>query len=344
MLKTGLVVDPRYLDHKTPDYHPESPSRLTALIEMADNLERKGIVRIAPRMASKKEILLVHERSHYDLIAETAGMTSFAIDADTFLSAKSFDTACLSAGGFLAVIQSVMEGEVDNGFALVRPPGHHAESNRAMGFCLFNNVAIGAALLLEQYKLERILILDWDVHHGNGTQRSFYDDPRVLYVSLHQYPFYPGTGSADETGSGDGKGYTLNIPLPGGCGDPEYLAAFQSIIEPVCNQFGPQFVLVSAGFDAHRLDPLASMNVTQSGFAEMARRMLAVANAHAGGRFASVLEGGYSLDALRSSVGSVIETMGESNPARTDTAGADDNQILSGVRRIQSRFWNLEGS
>ncbi|MFH1754628.1 MAG: histone deacetylase, partial [Candidatus Latescibacterota bacterium] len=230
--------------------------------------------------------------SHYDLIARTAGVSSFALDADTFLSAKSFDTARLSAGGFLAVVEAVMDGRIDNGFAMVRPPGHHAECDRAMGFCLFNNVAIAAAMLLEKYKLERVLILDWDVHHGNGTQRSFYDDPRVMYISLHQYPYYPGTGGADDTGSGDGKGYTVNIPFPGGCGDREYLAAFHSVILPICAQFEPQFVLISAGFDAHAQDPMANMNVTENGFAAMARSLQIVADHHAHGRCAAVLEGG----------------------------------------------------
>jgi acetoin utilization deacetylase AcuC-like enzyme len=340
MLRTGIVADPRYLDHETPDYHPESPSRLKTLIEMADTIERDGIVRLQPGMAKQDEILLVHERSHYDLVAATAGRPSFAFDADTSVSAKSFEAAQLSAGGFITVIESIMAGEIDNGFAMVRPPGHHAESNRAMGFCLFNNVAIAAAVLLERHKLERILIVDWDVHHGNGTQRSFYDDARVLYVSLHQFPFYPGTGSADEAGMGDGKGYTVNIPLPGGCGDREYIAAFQSIIEPICKQFKPQFVLISAGFDAHKLDPLASMNVTDDGFIAMAGSMLAVASTHAQGRFAAVLEGGYSLEALRSSVRSVVEVMGQTNTTAKQPASGDMS-VLSNIIRIQNRFWNL---
>jgi acetoin utilization deacetylase AcuC-like enzyme len=340
MLNTGLVVDARYLDHESPNYHPECPSRIRTLIEMADHLDREDIVRLEPRTARKEEILLVHQRSHYDLLERTAGAASSAIDADTFLSPKSFDTARLSAGGLLAVVEAIMDGMIHNGFALVRPPGHHAEGNRAMGFCLFNNVAIAAAVLLERYNLERILILDWDVHHGNGTQQIFYDDPRVLYISLHQYPFYPGTGATDETGTGDGKGYTVNIPLPGGCGDREYLAAFQSIIEPVCDRFDPQFVLLSAGFDAHRLDPLAGMNVTQDGFTAMARSILAVANNHGGGRFAAVLEGGYSLDALRSSVECVIGVMGEEDAVGID-AEPGDIDLLSGVRRILARYWDL---
>ncbi len=341
MLRTGLVADSRYLQHETPPGHPERPDRLRVLLDMIEARERKGLVRLDPRVAKREEIIRVHKPTHYDLVAETAGASHFAFDADTYTSPGSFDAALLSAGGLLAIVEAIMAGDIDNGFGLVRPPGHHAEWNRAMGFCLFNNVAIAARLLLEEHGIERILIVDWDVHHGNGTQRTFYTDPRVLYVSTHQYPFYPGTGDVGEVGSGDGLGFTVNIPLRAGGGDREYIAAFRQIIAPICRQFDPRFVLVSAGFDAHMLDPLANMNVTDEGFASMARILLDVAGEHANGRFAAVLEGGYDLDALRRSVDRVLEEMGKESPAGELPTAASDIDVISRVEAVQRQYWNL---
>ena len=253
MLRTAVVIDERYENHDTGYGHPERAERVAALRDLVESLGGAGPTRLEPRPATPEEIELVHAEEHLQRVAGTAGGGPTAFDADTPVSSRSYETALLASGGFLALVDTIMADGADNGFALVRPPGHHAEADRAMGFCLFNNVAVAARSLCERHGLDRVLVVDWDVHHGNGTQHSFADDRKVLYVSTHQYPFYPGTGRVEEVGVGDGKGFTLNVPLPAGCGDGEFLDAFVRLIDPVCRQFEPQFVLVSAGFDAHLL-------------------------------------------------------------------------------------------
>jgi len=251
-------------------------------------------------------------------------------------------TACLAVGGVLTLLDGVMAGRLRNGFALVRPPGHHAEPERAMGFCLFNNVAIGAAYLRARYHLERILVVDWDVHHGNGTQHAFARDPGVLYVSTHRYPFYPGTGALDEVGDADGAGYTVNIPFPGGVGDAEYLEAFHTVIEPIALQYAPQLVLISAGFDPHRRDPLGGMRVTEAGFAAMARSLIDVAERVAAGRCVAVLEGGYDLNAIRNSAAVVLDELsGAGGPLPPPPAPSCARPILDAVRAAQRHFWKF---
>jgi acetoin utilization deacetylase AcuC-like enzyme len=217
---------------------------------------------------------------------------------DVGISEKSYEIALLAAGGGLALADQIMQGKIQNGFGLVRPPGHHAEKELAMGFCIFNNIAILAKYLQKKHGLEKILILDWDVHHGNGTQHTFYEDPSVLYVSLHQYPFYPGTGASHEMGSGRGKGFTLNCPMPAGSGDKDYETAFLKKILPKVRDFKPEFVLISAGFDAHFADPLASINLSTEFYGWMTERMMEIAGKHSSGRIISLLEGGYNLDYL----------------------------------------------
>ena len=212
-------------------------------------------------------------------------------------------------------VTPIKSGRADNGLALVRPPGHHAEINRAMGFCLFNNVAVAAAHLRRQDGIERVAIVDWDVHHGNGTQDVFYSDPRVLFVSLHQHPLYPGTGMVIETGAGEGDGYTVNVPLPAGKGDADYVRAFEQIVAPATREFDPDFVLVSAGFDTDGRDPLGGMNMTAAGFAALTRILMDVARDRCGGRLAAVLEGGYSLEALEEGVGAVLWELGNEGGA-----------------------------
>src|SRR5262245_4359693 len=242
---TAVVLDERMLAHEPGRGHPERPDRLRVLLEHLG--DASSLVHLGARAASEEEIARVHSPDHVAHAAATAGRR-VVLDPDTVTSPGSYEAARLAAGSLLVACEAVLAGEITNGFALVRPPGHHAERDRAMGFCLFNNVALAAAWLRAR-GLARVAIIDWDVHHGNGTQHLFEDDPSVLYVSTHQYPYYPGTGAADEVGRGAGAGRTLNLPFPVGFGDAEYARAFAEVIAPVCRQFAPEFLLVSAGFD-----------------------------------------------------------------------------------------------
>jgi acetoin utilization deacetylase AcuC-like enzyme len=310
---TALLIDEAFLDHETPAGHPERADRIRRLLSHDALFARAGVVRMAAgRKATRDELLLVHTPAHVDRVAATGGKPHVAFDPDTHTSDLSYQTALLAAGGVLAVIDAVVRGEAVRAFALVRPPGHHAEDDRAMGFCLFNNVAVGARYLIERHGLERVLVVDWDVHHGNGTQQIFYDDDRVLYASLHQYPLYPGTGAERETGVGRGEGFTVNVPVAAGGGDEEYAAALRTVVLPAAERFRPQFVLVSAGFDAHRDDPLASLRVTEAGFAAMTSLLMDIAGRLCEGRLVAVLEGGYDLEALARSVEAVVGTMADS--------------------------------
>jgi acetoin utilization deacetylase AcuC-like enzyme len=340
-VKTALVVDRRYQAHDPGRGHPESPERIQVILDALGNYRRPGLLALEPRPATAAEIALNHDEAHIASVAATAGRPFHAFDADTPTSSRSYETAILAAGGVLALLEAVMAGDADNGFAFVRPPGHHAEADRAMGFCLFNNVAIAARVLRERFGLARVLVVDWDVHHGNGTQHSFYDDPSVLYVSTHQYPFYPGTGAASEVGTGAAKGRTLNVPLPAGCGDDEYVAAFTDLIAPVAAQFRPEFVLISAGFDAHRRDPLAGMNVTEAGFRAMARVLMRVAHEHAGGRLAGVLEGGYDMAALRSTVPVVLDELAAATLNEPLATAKPETGVLDAARAAQRPYWDV---
>ena len=309
-MKTGIVRDPRYLDHVMDPFHPESPERLVSLYDMLDERDMRGqYVPVETRLASHDEISMVHARHYIDLVAATAGKVHTYLDPDTSTCPDSYETALLAAGGMMNAVDAVMEGTARNAFALVRPPGHHAEAGRAAGFCIFNNVAIGACHAMKKYGLRRILIVDWDLHHGNGTQRTFYDDRRVLYFSTHQYPFYPGTGSLNETGRGEGLGYTINVPLRRGPGDGEFVRIFRRILEPVASACEPELVLLSAGFDIHFQDPLGGMNVRPSGFAALTRVLMNIADRHCRGRFAVTLEGGYHIDGMTQSVKAVLKEM-----------------------------------
>ncbi len=342
MADTGVVIDARYAAHDTGAGHPERPERIEVLLPLIEPVT-DGIVAVAARPATGDELALVHDGAYVEEVASTATERQwFAFDADTPTSPQSYDTARLAAGGLLALIDAVMLGTVRNGFAFVRPPGHHAERHRAMGFCLFNNVAVGAEYLRRRHGLERILVVDWDLHHGNGTQHMFEADPGVLYVSTHQYPYYPGTGALDEVGRGEGEGFTVNLAFPAGFGDAEYRDAFTRIVEPIALQYAPQFVLISAGFDAHARDPLGGMEVTEAGFAAMARSLLRVADASAGGRCAAILEGGYDLTAIRSSSSDVLdELVGDQTPIpeapRPSRAGA----LIERIKQVQARYWRL---
>lgn len=308
---TGFVSDPRYLEHLTGPGHPERPERLQAIWqELQHRSLWQRLLHLAPRPATEQELTLVHPPEYVHFLRRSVPAHGLVwIDPDTALSAASYEVARLAVGGVLRAAEAILAGECRNAFCAIRPPGHHAERAHAMGFCLFNNVAIAARFVQQHAGLERILILDWDVHHGNGTQHIFEEDPTVYYISLHQFPLYPGTGRAEERGRGAGLGYTLNIPLPPGSGEEAYRRAFAEQIAPAVERFAPQFVLISAGFDAHRDDPLASMRLTEESFRWMCREVLTWAETFAHGRCLAVLEGGYHLEALAGSVAACIEEM-----------------------------------
>jgi acetoin utilization deacetylase AcuC-like enzyme len=339
MRTTGLVVDSRFRRHVTGPHHPESVQRLAAIDGLLDDPPYRELPRIPARPADDGELRRVHSRSHVDLVAASAERDHTQFDADTPASAGSFEAAKLAAGGSIELADAIWKGVVDNGFAAVRPPGHHAEADRPMGFCLFNNVAIVARHLLAARGLERVLILDWDVHHGNGTQFSFYDEAAVLYVSLHQYPFYPGTGASGEIGRGNGAGYTVNLPMPSGAGDRDYLAAFRDVVVPIARGFDPQFVLISAGFDAHRDDPLASIELHTEAFADFTDAMVGVADDCCDGKVMALLEGGYNLEALRASVAAMLGRLGE--PRSFDDRGAELHPWSRRTIEAVAPYWKI---
>jgi acetoin utilization deacetylase AcuC-like enzyme len=340
MADTGIVIDPRYLDHDTGRGHPERRERIAVLLDML-SAPQANLRPVAPRAATGDELALVHDGAYVERVAATQNLPRYAFDADTPTCPKSYETARLAAGGLLALLDATMAGEVRNGFAFVRPPGHHAERDRAMGFCLFNNVAIGAEYLRRVHKLSRVLIMDWDLHHGNGTQHIFESDPHVMYVSTHQYPYYPGSGDLDETGRGDGEGFTINLPFPAGFGDAEFAEAFTTVVEPIAEQFEPEFVLISAGFDAHTRDPLGGLEATEAGFDGMARSLLQIAQRHAGGRCVAILEGGYDLTAIHNSSATVLEELRAGGAPVEPAPASRATPLLERVRRLQRNSWKL---
>jgi acetoin utilization deacetylase AcuC-like enzyme len=314
------------------------------MIEMAEHLKRPDLKLYAPRQAARAELALCHGEDYIAAVEHTATLERSNFDPDTHTSRATWQTATLAAGGVLTAVEAVLAGEADNAFAIVRPPGHHALANRAMGFCFFNNVAIAAAALLANQGLQRVLILDWDVHHGNGTQELFYPSPQVLYMSLHQYPFYPGSGLFDEIGAGAGAGYTVNVPLPASFGDDEYLRVFDDLLMPIARQFNPEFVLISSGFDCHYRDPLGGMRVTERGFLAMARRMKRLAAECCNGRMVAALEGGYDLKALADSGREVIDELGREadEPITPAATCARILPILQRARYFHDEFWKFQ--
>ncbi|HEX2281709.1 MAG TPA: histone deacetylase [Thermomicrobiales bacterium] len=315
--RTGLIWSEDFRRHDTGS-HPESPERIGALeraLQSAGMFASRPVY--APEPAPLDAVNAVHSEALVERVRRTAESGGAWMDPDTFVSEESFEIALLAAGGAMRAVDLVMTGEVPRAFALVRPPGHHAEPNRAMGFCLFNSVAVAARHAVARHGLERVAIIDWDVHHGNGTQAVFWEDPSVLFVSLHQYPFYPGTGARYERGEGRGEGYTVNVPLPAGSDNNMYEAAFRDIVEPAVVAFEPQLMMVSAGFDAHRDDPLAQMQLSTGSFGVMASSVLSLAEAWCDGKLVLILEGGYNLRALGESVVEVLTTLDGDSRSRS---------------------------
>ena len=294
----GFVYAEQFLLHTPPEGHPERPRRLEKLVEHLKQTDVwQELTHIQPAPASEKDICAVHTLEHVQFVKQTCEQGGGMLDeGDTHVVRGSFDVALLAAGAVNHAIDAVLTKKVHAAFCAVRPPGHHAERERSMGFCLFNNVAVGAHYAQRKHGLKKVAILDWDVHHGNGTQHIFEDDPTVLYISLHQYPFYPGTGARDERGIGRGNGFTLNFPFPAGTGESRYIDAFTEEILPTLQKYKPDLLLISAGFDAHKDDPLGGMRLTEESFARMTTFVKSIAPV------VSVLEGGYNLDAMARSV------------------------------------------
>ncbi|MFH1147069.1 MAG: histone deacetylase [Pseudomonadota bacterium] len=340
-MRTGVVADRRYLDHDPGPYHVESPQRLEAIYRLFEEGPLETCVRIEPRAAAFEELVWNHTERLIKQIAATAEKTASYLDPDTRTSEESYETALLAAGGVFSALDAILQGRISNGFALVRPPGHHAEADHAMGFCLFNNIALGAHYLVNRYGLKRILIVDWDLHHGNGTQHSFYSRSDVLYFSTHQFPYYPGTGNLTETGSGPGQGFTVNVPLSGGQGNDDYAAIFRDVLVPVASEYKPEAILVSAGFDIYHRDPLGTMKVSEEGFAGLTRILMDLADSFCGGKLLLVLEGGYNVEGQKESVRKVISELAGMTTSSKDFAPAtgETARLISRVRDVQRKYW-----
>jgi acetoin utilization deacetylase AcuC-like enzyme len=336
--RVAVFDDPLFDEHDAGPGHPERPARLTAI--------REGIAGLLPRLvprapvdATREQLLRVHTEEHVATVLASAGQR-VRFDPDTLAGPRSAAAAVRAAGAVVGAVDQVLDRHLERALCLVRPPGHHAEADRAMGFCLFNNVAVGAAHALAR-GLQRVLVIDFDVHHGNGTQAIFYADPRVLYLSSHEFPFYPGTGDRDEVGAGAGTGYTVNLPLPPGMGDAEYLALYREIALPIARQFAPELLLVSVGFDPHADDPLAGMRVSAEGFAGLAALCL---DAAGGAPSVFVLEGGYDLAALRASAAALTAVLlGDAAPDQPATPRPGFEPLLAAFRTALGAHWSALG-
>jgi acetoin utilization deacetylase AcuC-like enzyme len=341
-----LIASERFAEHSTPPGHPERPERAEVMDAVVLDWQRRGGATVEPRPATREEAARVHDAAYLDLLESTRGRAA-KLDPDTYTSPESLEIAALAAGAAVQAARRSLEGAGPT-FALVRPPGHHAERNRAMGFCLYNNIAIATADALEA-GASKVAVVDIDVHHGNGTQWMFYADPRVLYISTHQYPFYPGTGAANEVGDGPGRGFTVNVPLEAGATDADYRLVYDGIVGPVVESFGPDLVLVSAGFDAHERDPLASMRMSTDGYAAIVSRLRSAADRVCGGRIAMVTEGGYDLRALAECLTASIAVLddrdrqddrkGSYHSEDSPIDGGRGRRALEAVRAAQKAYW-----
>ncbi|MDY6791570.1 MAG: universal stress protein [Thermodesulfobacteriota bacterium] len=344
-LKTGIVKDKRYLNHLTGEGHLESHQRLEAIYTMLDEPDMDGyFVSLDPRPAEREELLLLHSPEYIDKIASTAGKDAFSLTPDTHTSPGSYEAALFAAGGLFEAISRVVSGELTNAFALIRPPGHHAERSRGIGYCLFNNVALGAMFAHQYLGLKRILIVDFDVHHGNGTQHFFEQNPRVLFFSTHQYPHFPGTGSFTETGLGRGEGYTVNVPLGKGYGDGEFIAIYEKLLRPIALEFQPELILVSAGFDIHKSDPMGKMKITTKGFAGLTRSIMTTADICCDGKLVFSLEGGYHLKTIGKCVKEVLnELAGHTLCPIPELKGRDSRKkfdyVFKRCKHVHEQFW-----
>ncbi len=341
--RLGYLLDDRYLLHDPGFEHPESPRRLTAIQQA---LEEAAIpnswVRLQPRMAAPDELELVHAPEYIEYVEHAARTAPAYLDVDTAISTKSYHTALLAAGGLLECMDAICSGRLQRIFAFVRPPGHHADRKNARGFCLFNNIALAAAYVRMRYKLERLAIVDFDVHHGNGTQSCFYSNPDVLYISSHQFPFYPGSGDFSEVGTGNGKGYTLNFPMPEGTDDHDFTSIFCRLVPDVLDQFEPRLILVSAGFDGHYGDPLGGLSLTHSGYASAASSLIRAAERWCEGKICFVLEGGYNLQALKECSCAIMGEMGKQNHTqRSVFKGPLFYEVLKQTSHFTGGLWKL---
>ncbi|HWB74792.1 MAG TPA: histone deacetylase [Nannocystaceae bacterium] len=341
MSETLLLFDERMTEHEPGPGHPERPDRLRA-IEAMLSLRTTSRSRLGtPRAATEEQIARVHTYDHIARVGELSGQYG-SLDPDTHVSPESVRAAVLAAGAATQAVDEVCGGLASNAFALVRPPGHHAVAGRAMGFCLFNNVAVAAAHARAVHGKQRILLVDWDVHHGNGTESIFYDTDDVLFFSTHQFPLYPGTGASQSAGAGKGLGFTVNVPMQAGAGDADYALAFQRVLVPIAEAYKPDLVLVSAGFDAHRDDPLGGMEVSEDGFAVLCGIVGDIARRHCSGQLVLLLEGGYDLAGLAKSVHACIDVLGGSTPpeAAKSSSARGQHDVRAAVER-QQRFWPM---
>ena len=315
MSRTAFIYDPLFLNHNTGSRHPERSERLVSAHDLISAQSWfDALTHLKPKPADLSALKMIHDPGYIARVEQACGAGERRIDSpDVTISTDSYQVALNATGSVLELVDQLMAGNIDNGFAMVRPPGHHAETAEAMGFCLFNSIAVAARYLQSKYGLERILILDWDVHHGNGTQHTFEQDPTVFYMSLHQYPHYPGTGALSETGMGKGEGTTLNCPMSPGLGDEHYRSAFEEIIIPKARAFSPDAILLSAGFDAHRADPLSEINLQNESYAWMTQKMMDLADECCHGRLLSVLEGGYDFTALAESVTEHVRVLSQND-------------------------------